>query len=101
MIDILWSNNFSDNGYGRCGRRYVQILKELGYNVKIDVQSAQMSVNDPLILGYLLKIADGAGTVRTKGVTPWNRPCNGIIHRKDTDIIIDELPDRGRDGPHS
>jgi len=34
MIDIVWLNNFGPNGYGICGRMYVEILHNLGYKVK-------------------------------------------------------------------
>jgi len=35
MIDVTWLNNFGPNGYGICGRGYVKILRDLGYNIKI------------------------------------------------------------------
>jgi len=35
MIDINWLNNFGSNGYGICGRMYVEILHNMGYKVKI------------------------------------------------------------------
>ena len=35
MIDINWINNFGPNGYGICGRQYVEILHNMGYKVKI------------------------------------------------------------------
>jgi len=35
MIDINWINNFGPNGYGICGRQYVEILHKMGYKVKI------------------------------------------------------------------
>lgn len=47
MIDIEWTNNFSPNGYGICGRRYVEILVNLGYNVKINPQP-YLPKKDPL-----------------------------------------------------
>jgi len=35
MIPINWINNFGPNGYGICGRRYVEILQKLGYPLQI------------------------------------------------------------------
>jgi len=47
MQDIVWVNNFTANGYGICGRRYVEILHSLGYKVKPS-PTMSLAENDPL-----------------------------------------------------
>lgn len=47
MIDVDWFNNFGPNGYGICGRMYVEILHKMGYNVKI-TPYPYMDPSDPL-----------------------------------------------------
>jgi len=47
MIDIEWLNNFGPNGYGICGRMYVEILHNMGYKVKI-IPYPFMDENDVL-----------------------------------------------------
>lgn len=47
MLEINWINNFGPNGYGICGRRYVEILHKLGYPIKI-TPVPYISPTDPL-----------------------------------------------------
>jgi len=46
-MDINWFCNFAPNGYGICGRGYVNILKSLGYNIKV-TPYPYMDKSDPL-----------------------------------------------------
>lgn len=64
MIDIVWLNNFGPNGYGICGRMYVEILHRLGYKVKptypyMDHRDplypmSQIKVDNPLVVYHAI-----------------------------------------------
>lgn len=90
LQDIVWINNFGPNGYGICGRRYVDILVKMGYNVRIqpimglakeDYLNALLKteVKDPLVVYHITPTGPSQKayyTVTEVKVPPHNQTVN-------------------------
>lgn len=86
MIDINWINNFGPNGYGICGRRYVQILDKLGFRVKI-TPVPYMDPNDRLSMLINRKVKNPVDIYHAIATVPQNCYYTVVEVRKPLDYM--------------